>query len=435
LLYIAAVLEKNNYNVKIVDANALNLSPRETRCAIRSFDPDIVGFSILTPAHNFCLDVVKQIQDVTTVAGGPHATVMADTLLLAGFDAVVHGEGEEAFLELLRKPLKDVLGISWRSTFRRFSNPDRDSIQDLDSLPFPARHLLPNNGISEPYRAAASRYKKWATILTSRGCPYSCYFCNKNIFGYKFRVRSPKNVLEEIEFLVSEYGVKEIDIADDVFNLDLKRAEEILDMIISENLNLYIRATNGLRIDHITESFLRKFKKAGGDYIAYGIESGNQKVLDMIPKHITLDQVRKVVSLTKKVGLRVAGFFIFGLIGDTKESMEETLDFSKRLDLDIAVYNTLAPYPGTRVWDIILESGGSIDTSDFSEFHHTSNKIMFSLPDGPKPEDILEIYKRAHREFYFRKTYVLRELSKVRSFAQLKELFRGASSLLRMGKE
>ncbi|MFQ6086144.1 MAG: B12-binding domain-containing radical SAM protein, partial [Candidatus Bathyarchaeia archaeon] len=226
LCYIAAVLEQNDVPVEILDANALDLTQRDVVAHIRRENPQIIGFSMLTPAHNFCVGVAREIQDeYLVVAGGPHAVGLSEELLGGGFDVVVRGEGEYTMLDLAEmKPLRTISGISYRKPDGTIAhNEDRPLVRDLDAIPFPARHLLPSNGVNLPYRAAASRYFPWSTILTSRGCPYACYFCNKNISGQLFRVRSPGNVIEEIEFLANEYGVREIDIADDTFNIDLDR--------------------------------------------------------------------------------------------------------------------------------------------------------------------------------------------------------------------
>jgi radical SAM superfamily enzyme YgiQ (UPF0313 family) len=434
LCYLASVLETHDVPVKILDANALNLNETDVIKYIRENKPSLVGFTMLTPSHSFCLNVIKDVQEeCMIIAGGPHASALPHQLAQEGF-IVVRGEGENTILDLVaQKPLKDIEGITYRGQDGQIHhNPNRPPITDVDAIPFPARYLLPNKGVDHPYRSAASRYATWATVLTSRGCPYSCYFCNKNIFSHKFRPRTPENVVGEIELLVKKYGVKEIDIADDVFNFNLNRAETILDMIVEKKLDIYLRATNGLRADKITPSFLEKFKQAGGDYIAYGVESGSQEVLDRIPKAITLDQIKRTIELTKKAKIRVAGFFMFGLLGDTPETMQQTIDFAKELDLDIAVFNILAPYPGTRLWQIIHEREGKILIENYDEFHHTANRALFTLPGVPEPEDVVAAYRRAHKEFYFRPKYIFNQLFKTRSIAQLKEMIGGLKSLLQI---
>ena len=431
LAYIAALLEQRNIPVEILDANALNLTEADVVAHVHANNPDIVGVSLLTPAHTYATNIVQAINnECLTVAGGPHATALPEQLLKDGFDVVVRGEGEYTMLDLaLQKNLTEILGISYKKGEKIHHNENRLFIQNVDDLPFPARHLLIKNGMDVPYSSIGTRYHPWSPILTSRGCPYQCYFCNKNIFGSKFRTRSPQNVVDEIEYLVNTYGVKEIDIYDDIWNVDLPRAEKILDLIINRKLNIYIRCSNGIHVAKVTKPFLEKFKKAGGEYVAYGIESGVQEVLDKIPKHITLEQVKHAVLIAREVGLEITGFFIFGLIGDTPETMQKTIEFAKGLDLDIAVFNVLAPYPGTKLYEKIQKEGKLL-LADYDDFHHTTDRGIFIHPEVPSPEEVGNAYKRAHKEFYFRPRYLLKQLTRVRSWSQLCEMYHGGKAVL-----
>jgi anaerobic magnesium-protoporphyrin IX monomethyl ester cyclase len=431
IAYIAAVLVKNNIPVEIIDANALDLTASETARKLRNFDA--VGISLMTPAHKFAVSLVKNpiLKNKLKIAGGAHATGYPEELLKSGFDIVVRGEGEMSFLEILqKKKMKSIRGISYKSGKRIIHNPDRGP-QDINKLPLPARDLLLGNGVDFPYISAGTKYRPWSPIFTSRGCPFNCNYCNKKIFGYAFRGRSPESVVDEIEMLVNKYGVKEIDIYDDCFNFDLKRAEKILDLIIKRKIKVKIRCSNGLRADRVNERFLRKMKRAGCIYIAYGIESGNQKVLDKIPKGETLEQIKKAVMLTHKVGIMVCGFFVFGLLGDTKETMQQTIDLAKKLPLDVVSFNIATPYPGTRLFDIVKREGKML-LNDWDIFHHTSGKIIFTHPDVPSPKDVEEAYKRAHREFYMRPKYVVKMILKIRGLRDVKMIWRGVRGLFKV---
>jgi len=431
LAYIAAVLEQSNIPVEILDANALNLTEADVVSHIHASNPDIVGISVLTPAHTYAVNVAQAINnECLTVAGGPHATALLEQMVDDGFDVVVRGEGEYTMLDLAtQKKLSETPGISYRENGRIHHNENRPFIQDLDNLPFPARHLLPHNGVDTPYTSTGTRYYPWSPILTSRGCPYRCYFCNKNIFGFRFRTRSPQNVVDEVELLVNTYGVKEIDIYDDIWNLDLPRAERILELIASRELNVHIRCSNGIRVDKVTRPFLEKFKKAGGEYVAYGIESGVQDVLDKIPKQITLEQVRRAVKIAREEGLEIAGFFILGLIGDTPSTMQKTIEFAKELDLDITMFNILAPYPGTRLYERIRKEGELLLTK-YDDFHHTAYRGIFIHPEAPSLKEVGNAYRRAYKEFYLRPRYVLKQLTRIRSWSQLSEMYRGVKAIL-----
>ncbi|MEK7071880.1 MAG: radical SAM protein [Patescibacteria group bacterium] len=436
LAYIAAVLEKNNIPVKILDANALNLSIEQTVKEISDWNADMVGISILTPGHNFAIEIAKKLPpSVMSVAGGPHAAAIPEILLKNGFSIVARGEGEETCLDLaLGKNLIEIPGISFKDGDKIKHNPDRAPL-DINSLPIPARHLLISNGVDKPYSSETTQYFPWATITTSRGCPYSCNYCNKLTFGRQIRYRSPENVMEEIDFLVKNCQIKEISVSDDCFNFDLARAKKILDLLISRDYKISIRFSNGLRADKIDEEFLEKAKKAGCSYIAIGIESGSQEILNRIPKGETLDDMRKAVAMIKKAGIPITGFFIIGLLGDTKETMEKTINFAKELDLDIASFNMAVPYPGTRMWDMIKEDRGEIFLKDWDDFHHTSGKCLYSIPGMSDPKTVEMMYRKAISRFYFRPGYILKQIFRIRSFSQIKNMFRGLKTILRTQKK
>jgi len=434
LCYIASVLEQNKIPVKIIEANALNLSVEDVVREAKGYD--VVGISFMTPAHNFAVRVAKSLdKSVLKIAGGPQPTGIPEEVLKDGFDVVVRGEGEKTILEIAQSvPLKDVLGISYKEDGQIFHNNLRPlmSNEEVDQLPLPARHLLPSNGVNIPYRSAATKWLPWSPIFSTRGCAYNCYFCHK-MFGYKTRFRDPEKVVNEMAYLKEKYGVKEIDFYDDCFNADLNFAHKVMDSIIAKNLKLHLRFSNGIRINNIDSDILRKFKQAGVDWISFGIESGNQEILNKIPKAITLDQIRQAVKLTKDVGITVCGFMILGLIGDTKETMQQTIDFAKELDLDMAVFGMLTPYPGSRVWEEIKKNGELLIKS-WDDFHHTTARMTFRHPDVAPPEIVEEMYKKAHREFYMRPKYILKRASTINNVQDIRFMFRGLRSILRIRK-
>lgn len=429
LAYIAAVLENEGMAVEIIDANADDISPERTAEMIGD-KFDVVGISLMTPAHGFAIELVKHLpRKAIKIAGGPHATGYPEIFLKAGYDAVVIGEGELTFLEIAKGArFEGIKGIAYMKAGSMHKNPPRE-LCNPDDIPFPTRHLLKSDGVDLPYISTATKYRPWSPIFTSRGCPFSCYYCNKSIFGHGFRPRSPENVVSEIEELVNKYGVKEIDVYDDCFNFDINRAEKILDMIAEKKIKIHIRFSNGIRVDKITESLLKKMKKAGCEYIAYGVESGSQEILNRIPKGITLDMVRKTVRLTKKQGIHVTCFFMLGLIGDTKETMQQTIDFAKELEPDIAQFTIATPYPGTRMHQMIGQNGHLL-VGDWSDFHHTLGKMLYTYPNTASPEEVQEMYKKAHNEFYFRPAYIAKQILKIRNFEQVKIMMRGFRALM-----
>jgi radical SAM superfamily enzyme YgiQ (UPF0313 family) len=379
------------------------------------------------------MEVVRLLPKKTLkIAGGPHATGYPVDLVKKGFDMAVVGEGEFSFLDIVEgKDLSKIDGICYKNEDKIIVNPLREPI-DPNELPLPARHLLENNGVDLPYISARTIYRPWSPIFTSRGCPYDCNFCMKKVFGYKFRPRTPENVMKEIRFLVNELKIKELAIYDDTFNFDIERAEKILDMIIVEGIKIHIRTTNGIRADKVNEKFLMKMKKAGCNYIAYGIESGNQEVLNKIPKNITLDQIREAVRMTKKVGIPVCGFFMVGLFGDTKETMQQTIDFAKELDLDMTAWNLATPYPGTRMFEEVKKNGKFLfDINNWHNIQHTSGRMTFTHPDVASPKDVEDAYARAYKEFYLRPKYIIKQALKIRSWTQFIGTIKGAIAIMK----
>jgi len=429
LLYLAAVLEKAKIPVKIIDANVLNLTSTQTVDLIKKEQPTHVGFSILTPAADWSWQVVKKLpRQMIKIAGGPHVSALPKEALRKGFEIAVIGEGEETLWEIVQgKKLAAIKGICYKKGRQILTNPLRPPLNP-NQLPLPARHLIVKGGTDKPYLSAGTRYYPWAQILTSRGCPYNCYFCNKNIFGYHYRPRTPANVLKEIDFLVKKYRVKEIDFYDDNFNFDIQRAEKIMDLIIKKKYQLYLRFSNGLRADKITKRLLKKMKAAGTDYIAFGIESGDEEVLQKIPKAETLDQIRKAVLLTKEAGIPVIGFFILGLLGDTRPSMQRTIDFATSLPFDRIILNIAAPYPGTRMWGMIKaaeKAGGQIFVNRWQDFCNTSGKMLYTFPQTASPAEVEAMFKKAYWQFYFRPKYLFQKLPELFSFSQIPIMYRG----------
>lgn len=429
--YIAAFLERENIPVKIIDAHVKNLSITEIAHLITKSGAKYVGFSILTPVADWCSEVTKKLpRSIIKIAGGPHASALPEDTLKSGFDIVVVGEGEETLLEIVQsKKLETIKGIVYRKGGKITHAPPRPPI-DPNSLPFPARHLIIHGGTNKPYLSSGTRYFPWSPIFTSRGCPYSCYFCNKNIFGFKFRPRTPESVLEEIDHLVKKYGIKELDIYDDNFNFDISRAEKIMDLIIERKYKIYIRFCNGIRADKVSAKLLKKMKKAGTDYIAFGIESGDPGILKQLPKGETLNQISRAVKLTHKIGIPIIGFFILGLIGDTKKTMQNTINFATSLPFDRIMLNIATPFPGTRMWQMIQQGGGKMLLTHWKDFHTITGKMLYELPGMATAKEVEEMYRKAHRAFYFRPGYMLRQVPKLFTPSYFPILYRGLRRII-----
>lgn len=431
--YIAAVLEQDGHRVEVLDL-AIHKYDRAAFQAIveRGYFKnapegkstwDVIGFTVVTPTANQVYrlaDIVKRSSDALVIAGGPHVTALPDEPLQQGIDLVVRGEGEGTVRELCRylqkippnSPLGKggaVKGISYKdpSDGEVIHTPVREFIADLDRLPFPARHLfLPLESYKgQPILGARIPI---GNLMTSRGCPYNCNFCYKATFGRKYRHRSAENILEEWRELKNRYHVREIAISDDLFNASPARAIELCDRIIDENLILPWSCPNGLRVDTATAELLTHMKAAGCYRVAFGVESGSQKILDQIGKHVALSQIETAFKNARKCGLKTTAFLMLGNPGDTKETMQKTIDFTKRLRPDFAQFTIATPYPGTALYDLVREQGRLL-IDDWDGYDKYDDAVFFEM-NGMDKALVLGMQRRAYREFYLQPRYLMSKM-------------------------
>jgi radical SAM superfamily enzyme YgiQ (UPF0313 family) len=434
LAYLGAFLIKYGFECEILDANLLKLSNETVVEKVKVSPPDIIGLTINIANAKESIDLAKKIKaelKIPIIAGGPFASSSYIYILKTGvIDVVIRNEGELTFLDLINNfsNFSKVQGISFLNYGKIISTPNRPLIKDLDKLPFPAYNLLPDLKF---YHGRARR-KPLGSILTSRGCPFQCIYCDKSVFGTSFRKRSPKNIIKEIDFLINNYGVKQIDILDDNFTLDTQRAEKILDMIIKKKYDLIFSFDNGLRADALTPSLIKKMAKAGVYKVGIGIESGDENILKVIKKSLDLKKVETAVRLFKKEGILVSGFFMIGLPYETPQTMQKTIDLAKRLDVDFANFAMVIPFPGTELYNLIKEKGKF--THSFEEGldkgYYTINEGYFELGELKK-EDILKYQKKAYKEFYLRPLKSLKLWTSIRSFEEVRWIFAVALPLLK----
>ena len=430
LLYIASVLLEQGFSVDIYDANFLRSTPEDTAKAAEKYD--IVGISIMSQGHSFAEKFVSLLPpNILKVCGGPHPSGFAEELLDAGFNVVVRGEGEWTMGEICQgRSFPEIKGISYRNNGHILHNPSRPPF-DPNKLPLPARHLIYKNGTELPYASAGTVRFPWAPLLTSRGCPYTCYYCSKKVFGKRFTPRSPENVVMEIEELVNKYKVRELDILDDIFNFDPDRAVRICQLIAENGWDISLRFPNGLKPDRMTKDLAYWLKRAGCTYAAFGIESGNDEILKSIPKRTNKEAMRQGILLTKEAGIEVAGLFILGLLDDTEATMQDSIDFAKELGLDIAYFSIATPYPGTRMYDIIQERGGEILFDRWDILNSSYGKVLYRSPDAPAPELVEKMFRKSYREFYLRPGYIARQALKHRTWEEYRVLYRGFEEMMR----
>nr|MDO8076975.1 radical SAM protein [Candidatus Freyarchaeota archaeon] len=416
LAYLASSLEKEGVKVRIVDAQALNLGFDDIEQEIRRWKPDVVGATGATPAYLDALRVLEIAKNhgAATVAGGPHFSFTdVETLELFPFvDFVVRGEGEETMVELVnalqgRGEFPDIPGLTYRDKNVVRRNPDRPLIEDIDGVPFPAFHLLPMNR----YTFGEHRY---ATVMTSRGCPYKCVFCaSSKLFGKRWRGRSPENVVDELEHLAEKYRVRNIEFLDDTFTLNQRRAEKICDEIVDRRLDIVWNCSS--RVNTISHGLLEKMKRAGCDSIYYGVESGSQEILDRMKKGITLEQIVRAFRITKRVGMEIIGSFIIGFPGETVDTIKKTINFAKFLKPDYAQFTICTPYPGTELYEIIEKSENmQLLTRDWSEYD--ALKPVYTIKDDsyPSPSELMKWVKKAYVKFYVSLGFMFQQLKKRR---------------------
>jgi len=428
LAYVAALLERQ-HKVSIIDAPTegrrnleqidgtkyrQGLTNKEIAARIRHLSPDVVGITISfsgwwKPAYEVA-SIAKNIdKDVITVLSGLHPSARtADCLKHPNIDFVVIGEPEETMFELVDvleqdnlKDLKNVSGIAFVKDDGTIFTEPRPPIRDLDSLPFPARHLLP----MDKYFAAVEENhlrgeisKPWTTMLTSRGCPHNCVFCSVHIvMGRKWRGRSAENVVDEIEQLVHNYHIKQIDFGDDNMTLDKKRMESICDLIVKRGLDIEWFTPNGVRADTLDEELLTKMKASGCKKIRIAPESGVQRVVNQIvKKNLDLEDVEKALVLSKKVGIKVGCFFVIGLIGEKKEDIEETIIYAhklKKMGADAFYFSYATPLYGTELYEQAKRGGFLRDV--FSDEALAEAQPLIETPEFTA-EDLRELCTRAN---------------------------------------
>lgn len=407
--YLAAVLEQRGHTVRIFDFGLEPSRPLEGEIpGVLGFAPDLIGFTSMTTNFHSVEQTVRLLREQTDtpiVIGGPHATVFPERTLQenAGMDYLVVGEGEETLLELVevlegRRAPAEVAGLCYRDGDAVHCNPSRPLIKDLDALPFPARHLFE----LERYPLFAPDGARMLTVLTSRGCPYNCSYCFKGIVGRTYRQRSPENLIAELRLLIDTYGIRNFYFIDDLFTLDVKRLNALMDRILEEGLD--IRWQCLARVDRVTPELLKKMAAAGCREVHYGIESGNQEIINRIGKRITLEQVRRAVTWTAQAGIRSKGYFMLGLPGDTEETMEQTIQFAASLDLDDAMFSLTTPFPGTRLWEELVERNPETAyNADFSQAYYYNSYTeqiapFLNVSDVPD-QRLSELAHAARRRF------------------------------------
>lgn len=391
LAYIAAAIRNKN-DVVVIDFVNKQGSIKKRMESVK--DAEIIGISVksftLLESIKIANIAKKMNNRALIVAGGPHIIVDGYNFLKenAVFDVAISGEAEIAFKELVeKKPKEEISGLIYREKEKIVQNPKREWIQDLGSLPFPVYDDF--DSIKD-----TNKIQNWP-LVTSRGCPYTCTYCNvPTVIGRKFRTRSKESLLKELRYAHEKYGSKEFKVLDDNFTLNMGRAKDICRFFIEEKLDMKWTCPNGIRADRLDNELCELMHKAGCYSVSIGVESGDPEVFLKIRKGERLEDVERGIKTAQKAGLKVHGFFILGLVGSTYETDKKSMEFAKKMGIT-ASWGILVPYPGTEVWNQINDSTEYRIIRDWKEGFHIGArpKPVFDTKKYPAEERVKAFYK------------------------------------------
>lgn len=433
LLYIAGVLEQEGHQVEIIDLVAEDITEEKIHRAMSGVDA--VGISVDSFAYHDVVAITKHIKQIDAqipiIIGGPHCTFYPEKSLLdiPYADISVEGEGEDAITDIIKgidgvKPFSEIAGIRYRKNKEICVGKPPNIITDLDAIPFPARHLVNKYDYGKFGNDYLYR-PKFTSLATTRGCPFQCRFCTRHIVGMNnFRKRSVKSIVDELAQINGQYG--SVMMVDDNFLTDKKRVIEILDQIIAQGMNIDI-IIQGARVDTADEELYKKMKKAGVKAINFGIESGNQDVLDYYRKGITLDQVRKAVRLSRKMDFLTVGNFIIGAPIETMGHLRRTIHFAYALPLDLVSFTILQYNYHSDLWNEACQEG-KISLADGYSIPTDSSRGLGNI----RYPDLKRFQRNALMTFYLRPNYLLRQFyrsMKTQDFTLLHMLYYARSLL------
>jgi radical SAM superfamily enzyme YgiQ (UPF0313 family) len=443
LLYIAAFCRARNpaLRVHIYDSQ---VDERDFREVVQELRPAVVGITCQSALVYSTLEtarLVKELCSPLVVVGGVHASLRPQDLLAAPqVDLVVHGEGEETFLELCERvargeALDGVAGTAFRDPAGGVTSiPERPRVANLDTFPMPALDLVP----IERYRISPDMRtgSRLGLIITSRGCPYDCIFCaNKLLTDRSYRLRSIDSVLEEIDYYLEHYRITQLMIFDDNFAVNKRRTLELCEAFIAKGYPEKFSWWTEARVDVLDEEILTAMKRAGCAILSMGLESGSQRLLDLIRKNITLEQTRKTVALIRKVGIKSRASFILGLPTETRAESQQTIRFAYSLPLDQVRFSIATPFPGTELWDIAVQEGkvdpATIDWTKLSLMGGYADFLPLYYPEGRSAMELKKLQRRANLFFYLRPRIIAGYLGRIKSPGDFLSICKGFYHLLR----
>ena len=423
LAYIAAVLKNSGHNVEVFDFDLEQRDTERFRKRLMNNDIELVGLTTTTPTFNNALSLArlaKSISNAYVVLGGIHVTMLPEeSIIHREVDFIVRGEGEKTILELVKaleagSDLSMIDGLIYKRDGKVKINSPRKEIDDLDTIPFPARELFQNNKYTYP----DSLYKRASPMMTSRGCFGKCTYCLTPIAsGNRCRFRSAKNIVDEIQHLKEDCGIKEIHFWDDNFIGSRSRVFEVRDELKKRRIKLKYACPNGIRADFINKEVLVALKDMGVYSTAIGVESGSQEILNSVNKSIRLDKIREAFNMLKEIKIETWAFFMFGLPDENSQTLQKTIDFAKEIDPDIAKFHIFKPFPGSPLFNRLKERG------DITDYNYDNYGLHYKLVHRLRQletSEILNWQRSAYRQFYLRPKKIISHILRLKTFYRVK---------------
>jgi len=431
LVSVAAIFEREGVAVDLLDMDAEGLSYSQALQRVRDASPDLIGFTLSTYSFHPILTWIRKFKEDTglpIIVGGAHVALYPEeTMSHPEIDYVVVGEAELPLPPFIRafttdRDFSGLKSVGYREDGRVIIDRTRQHIPDIDDAPWPARHLLNN----ELYSNILSHRKNFTAMLSTRGCPYRCAFCDQKT--PKYRIRSPRSFVDEVTFNCREFGIHEFDVYDSTFTANKKRVLEICRLLVEEQVD--VSWTVRSRVDSVNKDMLDALRRAGCHTVMYGIESSDRDILKRMRKDISPERVREIVGHSKKVGFEVLGFFMFGFPGETRETIEDTIRFSLELPLDYAQFTVIVPFPDTEIYEYYMANGLEDYWAEYT-LDPSKERLIELIGTEITRDDASRYLSLAYRRFYYRPRVIWHRARSVRSFGELRRLARGAWAILK----
>ncbi len=415
IAFISAVLKENRHETAFIDPVAEGLTHENLKTIIKDLKTDLIGIPVFTTTYALVRELVNDIgclrPDIKILLGGPHCSAFpVETLENIKADFLIYREGEYPALNLLNAlagnhDLKQVKSLVFRQGDAVIRNEEAGCIEDLDALPLSDRSIFK---LEKYHHSGEHRGRNVLHLMSSRGCPWACAFCTTQMtFGTRIRYRSPENVYEEMVHLVKEYKADELFFYDDTLTANKKNIMALCELILKNNFKVIWGCYT--RVDCVNPEMLTLMARAGCYQINYGVESGVQKLLDIIKKGFKVEQAEKAVKWTEEAGIESICNFMLALPGETREESLKTIDFALRLNPTYAQFYLTMPYVGTPLYEI-AKRYGTVLTTNIDDYNKTPWEFVHYVPDNRTEKELTQLIKYAYRRFYLRPAYLIRRL-------------------------